>query len=276
MPTDPNTRSTSSDVLPPLQLRHVVVPVDGSAHADAAMPTARALAARTGADLVELDVNREGAAEEIVVVARALEPSAIALGTRARGRLAGALLGSTAREVLRSSSVPVIAVGPHADRPPALVGRRRRRPLLWPEPLSTPRLLAAVDGSSASELVLPVAAQWATALDMDLVIVTVAEDVPRDASGRQPNRFGPEDPEGYVDVLVRRWQTAARTVTGVVVRDPIGISSGLRQHLALEPTGLLAVATLIREGADRFRRGATAADIVRTSTVPVLSVPVSP
>ena len=85
-----------------------------------------------------------------------------------RGRVAGAMIGSVARAVLQSSMAPMLAVGPQADRPPLLVGRPRRRPGSWPKPLSVRRLVACVDGSAASEAVLPVATQWAKAFEMSL------------------------------------------------------------------------------------------------------------
>lgn len=257
-----------------VDIRHVIVPTDGTEHAAAALPTARALAARLDAALVEVSFDTDDAAQDIVERAATLEPSVVVMGSRARGRLAGALRRSVARDVLRSAGAPMIVVGPHADRPPTLVGRRRRRPLLWPTPLSTPRLVAAVDGSPESERVVPVAARWATALGMRLAIVTVAEDVARGPSGDRRNRFGPEDPERYVSALAARWDEVLPGTTGEVLWDPIGAASGLRSHLAVEPAGLLAIATPVREGMERFRLGSTAADIVRVSSVPVLAVPV--
>jgi len=249
----------------PLELAHVVVPLDGSEHTSAALPTARALAAKTGAELVEAPVEDAAA---VVARAEELAPSVVVLGARPRGRLAGALAGSLARDLVQTSTAPVVVVGPHADRPPTLVGPHRRRPARFPEPLSVPRLVVAVDGTPASEAALPVAARWAEALGMALAIVTVAEDVALDASGERSNRFGPDDPEAYVAALAERWGAS-----GTVVRDPIGVASGLRSHLALEPAGLLAVTSHARSGLERLRSGATSADIVRTSTVPVLVVP---
>ena len=265
--------AASQLVLAPLAVRHVIVPIDGTAHAAAALPTARALASRIGAELSELSFDADEASAAIVTRAAALEPSVVVMGSRARGRLAGALRRSTARDVLRRTATPIVVVGPHADRPPSLVGRSRRRPLRWPEPLSIPRLIAAVDGSPASEEVLPVAAQWASALGMRLAIVTVAEDASLNASGHRSNRFGPDDPEGYVEGLAERWSEVLAGTTGEVVRDPIGPASGLRSHLAVQRAGLVAVATHVRDGLDRFRLGSTSADIVRVSSAPVLVVP---
>lgn len=284
--------------------RYVLLPLDGSAFALAALPTARALSERFGADLMTISVaadEREagrlhrhaveslgdgdsGAVRARVVIgadpaqaitARAAELGSclVCLSTRGRGRVAGTVIGSVARAVLQSSTAPMVAVGPEADRPGALVGRPRRRPASWPEPLSVRRLVACVDGSSASEAVLPVAAGWARALDMRLAIVTVAEDVvTTHGAGPAPNRFGPPQPTRYVEQLADRWKDVVPGTVGEVVLDPIGVVSGLRAHLAARPAGLVAVATHARAGLDRLRLGAVAADIVRTSTAPALVI----
>ncbi|MDQ4134041.1 MAG: universal stress protein [Actinomycetota bacterium] len=288
-----------------VSFHYVLLPLDGSAFALAALPTARALSERFGADLMTISVaadegeagrlhqhaveslaDRDGNADRAHVVigadpaptvtARAAELGSclVCMSTRGRGRVAGTVIGSVARAVLQSSRAPIVAVGPQADRPGALVGRARRRPARWPEPLSVRRLVACVDGSSASEAVLPVAARWARALDMRLAIVTVAEDVvATHGAGPAPNRFGPPHPTSYVGQLADRWKDLVPDTAGEVVFDPIGVVSGLRAHLAAQPAGLVALTTHARAGLDRLRLGAVAADIVRTSTAPALVVP---
>lgn len=187
--------------------------------------------------------------------------------------MAGTLIGSVARAVLQLSNSPVIAVGPQADRPGALVGRPRRRPASWPEPLSVGGVVACVDGSRESEAVLPVAARWAASLDMGLEILTVAEDATPTVGGERPNRFGPTAPGEYVEELAKRWRHVVANTAGEVVFDPIGVAAGLRRRLAAQLAGLVAVTTHGHTGLDRVRLGATAADIVRTSTAPALVVP---
>jgi len=122
-----------------------------------------------------------------------------------------------------------------------------------------------------------VVARWAATLQMSVAVVTVAAEVaaPLVAGGvRASGGFGPVEPERYVAGLATAWATDGVEVTGEVVRDPIGVASGLRQHLGRAPAGLVALATHVRTGLERVRLGATAADIVRTSTAPVLVVPV--
>jgi nucleotide-binding universal stress UspA family protein len=282
----------------------VLVPLDGSDFALAAVPTARALAARFGASVATISVARDErdaeelrrhAAEELgsevgedavaVVVggdpasaitgrAEELGSCLVCMSSRGRGRVAGALIGSVAQGVLVASKAPVVVVGPAADRPDALVGRPPRRPAGWPEPLSVGGIVACVDGTPAGEAVVEVAAGWATALAMPLSILTVAEDAhPSVRTGQRPNAFGPPAPEAYVEELVTRWAGSAPDVVGEVVIDPVSVASGIRQHLAIRPAALVAVATRARRGLDRVRLGSVAADIVRSSTAPALVVP---
>jgi nucleotide-binding universal stress UspA family protein len=288
----------------PLVVRHVLLPLDGSKLSAAALPTAEALAARLGARLVSMAVGQarelqalrsravgslgaDGAHIEVeavagddpaqVITARAdeLESCVVCMSTRGHGRVAGAVIGSVARSVLQRCRQAVITVGPQADRPPALVGRPPRRPRSWPRPLSTNRLVACVDGSPQSEAVLPVAARWASALDMRMAILTVAEQTVATARGHVVNSFGPPEPAQYVEELAASWSDAERHTVGQVVFDPISVTAGLTAHLATEPAGLVAVATRGRTGLDRIRLGATAADIVRTSPAPTLVVPLT-
>ena len=285
----------------PLEVRHVIVPLDGSSFAAAAIPTARALATRFGADLSTISValdDREaehlrahaedvvgGDASDGVRVVLGDDPasaitsvasrdgSVIVMSTRGRGRVSGALLGSVARSVLSSSSAPFIAVGPRGDRPSHFVGRPRRRPDSWPGPLSEGGIVALVDGTAASEAVLAPAAQWARGLDTELVVLSVAEDAPSGLDGVRSNRFGPEDAKAYVGGLAERWHTASPNVRGEVVFDPVSVASGVARYLASHPTALVALTASGHSGFARLRLGATAADIVRASTVPALVVP---
>jgi nucleotide-binding universal stress UspA family protein len=292
----PAPRRVSS---PEVRFEHVLLPLDGSKLSLAAMRTAHALAERFGAALHTISVTkREGdvgrllaagtealgphAADDRAVVVIDDDPAAaiarraeelgsclVCLSTHGRGRLTGAVLGSVTRSVLKRSG-PVVALGPLADRP-----GWSPPPRSWPEPLSTSRIVACVDGSEASELVLPAASGWARALGMSLTILTVVEDVPEPLEPvPRTGRYGSiSDAESYVEELARRWHGTACDVDGQVVRSPIGPASGISRHLDQQPAGLVAVSTHARSGFDRVLRGATAANIVRASVAPCLVVP---
>lgn len=188
-----------SSVATELRVKHVLVPLDGSEFALQALPTARVLATRFGADLqtvsvagADYDAERfrlqataalgvgsgddrafvatNGAPAEVIAGrSQELDSCLVCLTTHGRGRLHGAVIGS----VLQRLAEPMVALGPSADNP-----GWSPRPRSWPVPLSVPRVVACVDGSETSEQVLPLAAAWARALHMSMTILTVIEDAP--------------------------------------------------------------------------------------------------
>jgi nucleotide-binding universal stress UspA family protein len=281
--------------------RHVLVPLDGSEFAAAAVHTARVLGERFSADVHAVSVAESpgdveklhshaaaalrlnGDDERVSVVvgddvaaaiqrrAGELEPCLVCLSTHGHGRFAGAVIGSVARSLLASSRQPIVAVGPSADR-------ARETVPVPPSPLSSPRLVACVDGSPASENVIPVAADWAEALGMSLTILTVAEPTPPpvrpDATWRR--HHGPdEDADAYVARLGQQWSAAAGPVETQVVYDPIGPAQGIQAYQDQQPTGLIAVTTHARTGLERVLLGAGAAVMVHWSRTPALVVPLS-
>jgi nucleotide-binding universal stress UspA family protein len=277
-----------------VRIEHVLVPLDGSELALQALPTARALVSRfdavlhtvtvtgslkeedrarrlaaaaldvpVGDDRVFVTTGKEPA-EVIAQRASSLGECVVCLATHGRGRLSGALVGSTARSVVQQVTDPVIALGPMADNP-----GWTPRPRGWPEPLSVRRIVACVDGSEASEQVLPFAAAWARTLDMALTITTVVDDTA--PMGPRPE---PADRASYIDSLVESWRSTGIEVDGQVLRDPIGPASAIRKHLDQRPAGLVALTTHARSGMQRLRFGATAASIVHGSVAPCLVAPV--
>jgi nucleotide-binding universal stress UspA family protein len=282
------------------QVKHVLVPLDGSEFALAALPTARALAERFAAELhtisvssaddevdklsalgsvalgvamgdshVRVVVDDGDVAESIEGRASELGDCVVCLSTHGRGRLSGAAIGSVARSLVQRSSSPVVALGPSADRPGWSPSPR------WPAPLSVSRIVACVDGSATSEEVLPVASGWARALGMSLTILTVIEDAPAPIRpGGTDSRYGASgDAQTYIDELVRQWEGTTSEVTGQVVRDPLNPASGIRAHLAQQPAGLVALTSHARTGVQRILLGAAAANIVHASVSPCLVVP---
>jgi nucleotide-binding universal stress UspA family protein len=276
----------------------VLVPLDGSEFALAALPTARVLAERFNAELHTISVASGGddadrlralaaaalgvdagddhaivvtggdPAEEIARRAGELGSCVVCLSTHGRGRLSGAVVGSVARSLVQRSSDVIVALGPSADRPGWSPARR------WPAPLSVARIVACVDGSDTSEEVLPVASAWARALEMSLTIVTVAEDAPPPLEpDRHVSRYGAGGAETYVETLVQGWQGSAPEVNGHVITDPIGPASGMRTYLDQQPAGLVALTTHARSGMQRVLLGAAAASIVHASVAPCLVVP---
>lgn len=285
-----------------LQVDRVLVPLDGSDFALRALPTALELANQFNAELhtISLATNSEhleqlsgsipaslrkfpgekhvrvqigsDPAEAIVRRADELGSCLVCLTTHGRGRLSGAVLGSVARSVIHGWKGPTIALGPQAENPGWSPPPKR-----WLKPLSVRRIVACVDGTEASEEVLPVATQWALALGMSLTILTVIGDGPEPMrQEEQWSRYGPQaEPETYIESLVERWKDVLPATDGEVLRDPIGPATGLRIHLGQRPAGLVALTTHGRSGMQRVRFGATAAKIVRSCVAPCLVAPVA-
>jgi nucleotide-binding universal stress UspA family protein len=141
-----------------------------------------------------------------------------------------------------------------------------------------PRLAACVDGSAASETVVPLAIEWAAALGMSVTILTVAEPTPAparpDATWRRMH--GPdEDADVYVKRLGEQWSDAAVPVDTHVVYDPIGPGPGIRDFQDQQPTGLIAVTSRARTGLERVLMGAGAAAMVSQSRTPALVFPLA-
>jgi nucleotide-binding universal stress UspA family protein len=295
MTSQMNTSSTD------VRVRTVLVPLDGSELALRAMPTARVLADRFGAQLHTISVSTAGdeasrlqalaaavlgvdigddrarvvpgddPAKMIAAHAEELDDCLLCMSTHGRGRLSGAVVGSVARSVLQRSREAMVVLGPIADNP-----GWSPRPGNWPEPLAVPRIVACVDGSETSEQVLPLAAAWGRALGMALSILTVITDAPEPIRPeRHRSRYGlGVDPQSYIDALVKQFQGRVDDVDGVVVRDPINPADGIRTHLSQRPAGLVAMTTHARSGMRRALLGAEAARIVYASDVPCLVAPV--
>jgi nucleotide-binding universal stress UspA family protein len=279
--------------------RTILVPLDGSRFADGALPTARALAARFGATIhtitvvvseyevprvraeaarslgtdlhdprihIEVDSDVAGAVHRR---ACAGDSTLVCLATHGRGRTGGALIGSTARDIIERGRTPVVVAGPAVVHPDPADDTAV-------PPLGPDHLVACVDGSPASERGLPVAAAWAHALGMKLTIVTVAEPCPPPLriGARWRRHHGPdEDADEYVRCVGERWALDAPGSDALVVYDPIGPAAGMKDYLAAHPAGLLAVTSHLRDRLPYLVLGSGAADIVHTSTAPVLVVP---
>jgi nucleotide-binding universal stress UspA family protein len=281
--------------------RTILVPLDGSHLAEGAIPTAKALAARFGATIhtvtvavsdfelrrmridaarslgtgpddprihVEVDTDVAGAVQRR---ASELDYCLVCLSTHGRGRIAGTVVGSTARDIIERGHHPVVLAGPavvHPDPDKAAI-----------PPLGADRLVACIDGTPASERGLPVAAAWAHALGMRLTIMTVAEPSPPPLriGARWRRHHGPnEDADEYLRHLGSRWVRDAPGLETSVVYDPISAADGMRDFLAAHPAGLIAVTSHLRNGFPHLVLGSSAASIIRSSTVPALVVPAQP
>jgi nucleotide-binding universal stress UspA family protein len=183
----------------------------------------------------------------------------VCMASHGRGRSAG-ILGSIATEITARAAHPVAIVGPAFA------------PKTWR--VDAP-VVACVDGTPPSELVIPIALEWAGALDVSLSVVTVAEPIPAPLPGRPWRRLhGPnEDAETYMARVLECHRSDRVRIDGAVVYDSVSVARGLVDHLALHPASVITVATHARRGMPRFVLGSGAAAIVHQAPVPVLAVP---
>jgi nucleotide-binding universal stress UspA family protein len=209
-------------------------------------------------------VMSDGRAVHVDDVANAVIDSAtrlrgvVCMASHGRGRSA-AVLGSVANEIASRSERPLIIVGPALH------------PETWA--VDTP-VVACVDGTAASEPVVPIALEWVAALGVSLSVVTVAEPIPTPVPGRPWRRMhGPdEDADEYIARLLERHRSDGVPVDGTVVYDPVSVPGGLDDYLAQHPASLVTVATRARTGVARLVLGSAAAGILHRVPVPVLTV----
>jgi nucleotide-binding universal stress UspA family protein len=276
----------------PLIVDEILVPLDGSAFAERALPIAVHLADRLGADLclvaavqhddeiaareadlVAADVRGPRVRHSVVVAdpAGAIDDllaesqhAVVCMATHGRGRSAS-ILGSVANEVIARSREPLLLVGP---------GSGELAP--WaPKDAPARGVVVCVDEMPVAPSLLGEAARWATGLGEPLTVVTVAEPVPSPVTGRiARRRFGPDgDVESFLDSLGGPVRAAGVSVETRVVWDPISPAEGMRGYLREHPAALVVVGTRARHGLDRLVFGSDAAGIAHSSPSPVLVVP---
>ena len=251
----------------------VIVPLDGSPFAETALGPAEELAAAEDVPLVLLSVSDTDATraylhevadasavpttvetirsfdvlpgEAIAAMVGARPDALLVMATHGRSGVRRAVLGSVTEQVIAAVEQPILLTGPACKASRPLVGGR---------------MVVGLDGSDRAEAVLPHAAAWAKAFDMQLWLATV-----------QP-------PAGSVEALVEsnylarmahdldhlvptvNWDTLHGT-------DPAVELVGLAERLDAR---CIAVTTHGRSGLSRVALGSVAMAITHRSPVPVL------
>jgi nucleotide-binding universal stress UspA family protein len=263
----------------------VLVPVDGSELSERALGPALWLAGRLGAEVHAITVThgddggwhsryerelgdrwpdvlahhlaRPTVVAGIEAMVEKLPGSLVCMATDGRAR-AAALVPSMFTSVARTCARPLVAVGPEATVPQDGVER----------------LVACVDGTSASEQALRLAAGWARRLGAQLDLVAVATPPsPLHIPGDRRHPSWLTDPSAYLAELTGRDDLAGLHVGVHALFDPIGPAQALADHLYWDPATLVVVASHLRTHLDRALHGSTTARIVRACPVPVLVQP---
>ena len=188
-------------------------------------------------------------ADELHRVVSLYPDAMIVMSSHGKGRTA-AVVGSVTEETLRETFGPIILVGPNVES----------------NDFSGP-IIVAVDGSSESEVALPLAAGWATELSTTPWIVNVID--PRSATSNEP-----------VDVIdsayPARLAKALHQSSGQVVefdelhgRHP---DRAVPEYASRHGASLIVATSHGRSGLSRLTMGSVTAGFVRHATCPVVVV----
>ncbi len=261
-------------------VQHLIVPVDGSDASWRAAAVAVALARRADASVavVEVVFDRHDVADAEARLAERLEqhdttgvevtthvhvaaesvaqaigneverhPEAtVVLASHGRGRSA-ALLGSVTEELLEQTFGPVLVVGPHVTH----------------SGLDGP-IVATVDGSRASESVLPLAAAWGIELGSEPWIVEVADP--------DTTPTGDVSESAYPARLARKLAKDSGHPVQFEVLHGEHVHDEIADFAQSIDAAMIVASTRGRTGMSRFVIGSTAAAIVRHAPCPVLLV----
>lgn len=176
--------------------------------------------------------------------------SLVCMASRGRAKTA-VLFGSTGEAVLRAVTAPVLLVGPAAD------GRGFR--------LEHP-LLVCVDGSIASETILPIVAGWSIVFRVPLTVVTVAT---RTASG--PDGSSDGDESSYVRSVAEKLSADTGHRAAFDVLHGGNVAESIAAYARARDVCAIAAATHGRTGLRRVTAGSVTAALVRHAPQPVLT-----
>ena len=230
----------------PLKVVHVSATMSASQHQEVV-----ALCARKGpyaVDLAPEDVLlRHGIVSDAIYrTASSQGARLIVMGSRARGHLAAALLGSTSQAVLRIAPAPVLLVPPN-DLDIVTIDDRAR--------LTCGPVLAAIDLKESNEEQLRLAGEISRMAGQPLYLTTV---VPR----HQPN-------QPYSSMLLTRSRRSQLTPRAVFVRHG-DIATEIAQCAVAANAGLVVMGLRAR---GRGRPGAIASTLLRTGSAFICAVP---
>jgi nucleotide-binding universal stress UspA family protein len=285
----------------------ILVPVDGSTLAEAAIPHALAVAERAHSrvqfvfvyqdrftlepvelawqyllrltararerlgDSVSSALLHGPVAATLVKQARKIGADLLVMTTHGRGGLERAWLGSVTDQLIRRIGIPVLVVRP---------GEGAATPEFEPT-----EILIPLDGSPLAEMATQPAAALARLWDAELTLVQIVYPVPiageegmaaGQDSDQELTAIAWESAEEYVRRAAERLRSSGAKSSGVALMGN-GLPAHQLRELALPGrVSLIAMATHGRGGIRRFILGSVADKLVRTAAVPVLVVPPVP
>jgi nucleotide-binding universal stress UspA family protein len=205
---------------------------------------------------------REGdPADTIMATATEINARCIAIGTHGRSGIGRWLAGSTATNILRHSSLPMLAVGP------ALLGHPNPRAAIK-------HIMTPLDGSAVSEAALPVTKNIASGAGARVSLVRAVPWAVQSYPYTLPDAYVPQvddELEKAAKAYLKRMEaeTSGIDVRAFVVRGPV--SEGLMEFVDKEAVDLVAMTTHARSGLKRIVLGSVAERIIQ-GNAPVLLI----
>lgn len=177
----------------------------------------------------------------------------LCMATHGRGR-SELFTGSVASQILHRTSSPVILVGPHCDADDFTVDGT---------------IVVAVDGSSTSESVVPVATAWAIVTHSPVEVVSVIKP---EADRIVAASHGDLLESSYVHGVARTIESSiGRSVDFETLHDT-NAAHAIVSHIEAERVSMVAMATHGATGLARLTAGSVTAEVIRKAPVPVLVI----
>ena len=278
----PSSTSTATEVHSSFAFSDLVASLESEAEGRPVLDLARGLSRRSGIPLELVTVNSPGTAERrdrdelqaaldragaegrpvvlhgddvAVAVAEHLDQLVnplVCMVSRGRRPFGAMVLGSASEELLRRTRHPVLLVGPKAR---AITTLSRT-------------LVACLDGTDASEHILPVVLAWTSTFGGDVLAVRhVADDVSADDVSADEARIGAAQLERAV-VWLRERDVAA----GSEVIEGRSASIAICEVARRVGVSAVAMTTHARPPLRRIEFGSVALDVLRDAERPVLLV----
>jgi nucleotide-binding universal stress UspA family protein len=264
-------------------IRSIVVPLDGSHESERALGVAASLSKRTAASVIlftdcesgvpfDVDAYMDMAAHRFGIraehrssqthdvggsladIAAHHPDSLIVMGSHGPTGFDEVVIGSVTAATLHATESPVLLLGPHLTEVPESGGCYET-------------IVACVDGSSASEAILPAVQQLALAIHASVHIIQVIDlaEVER-AKGSFSE---PLNELAYVKRLAQTVLANGVRTTYDVVHD-VHPSEAILNYAQTQPAPIIAMATHGHTGLRRLTLGSVAMNVVRHATCPVL------
>src|ERR671910_968283 len=219
-----------------------------------------------GGTVAQARLREGGAAEEIVALAEEIGAGLLAVGSRGRGRIRRALMGSVSDAVVRQAYCPVMVV--------------RWKPVVFPA-----KILLATDGSEEAVLAAQSAADLAARTGSELHVTHVGQVLSHGGAGVKQSYVGvevdplPAGPQEALDKESKELleaQLARMGEAGVSVTEAHLMSGRADEEIILLAEGvgadLVVVGSRGLGGIRRARLGSVSDSIVRHTHCPVLVV----